>query len=202
MKSDILRRVEEMASSEQETRIAEEPLLAGDTGKGRTVSVAYLDDSDIESAVGLRGDGEDSDAGEDEDDHDEAPGPPADPERILVLAYTRDPKLFDRDAHTRRNKARADLKAATGMVFSSSHLHLILSASNCLHAWQAGEMNRSRAGESCWTETRVSICSCSNPSLTQVSRTPVQEGRDPPQIRVCWKQASAESRRPARDKPH
>jgi len=35
-------------------------------------------------------------------------------ETILELAYIRDPKLFDRDAQTRRSKTRSDLKAQTG----------------------------------------------------------------------------------------
>jgi activating signal cointegrator complex subunit 2 len=35
-------------------------------------------------------------------------------ENILELAYIKDPKLFDRDAETRRSKTRQDLKAETG----------------------------------------------------------------------------------------
>ena len=35
---------------------------------------------------------------------------------MLEQAYIRDPKLFDRDGQTRRSKARADLKAQTGMT--------------------------------------------------------------------------------------
>jgi activating signal cointegrator complex subunit 2 len=145
MKSDILRRVEEMEAAEQEALAAEEErLLPGGAGKGRTVTVAYLDDSDIDSAVGPRGDGEGSDEGE--DDQEETPEPPADPERVLVLAYQRDPKLFDRDANTRRSKARADLKASTGAIVS---YYCINTAHNYLFAWQAGGMSRSRVGESC-----------------------------------------------------
>lgn len=37
-------------------------------------------------------------------------------ENILELAYIQDPKLFNRDANTRRSKARADLKAETGAL--------------------------------------------------------------------------------------
>ena len=45
---------------------------------------------------------------------------PKGPETILELAYLQDPKLFNRDGETRRSKARADLKAQTGiyMVFT------------------------------------------------------------------------------------
>jgi activating signal cointegrator complex subunit 2 len=35
-------------------------------------------------------------------------------ETILELAYIENPKLFDRDANTRRSKARADLRLRTG----------------------------------------------------------------------------------------
>ncbi|KAJ7927495.1 hypothetical protein B0H13DRAFT_2229247 [Mycena leptocephala] len=38
----------------------------------------------------------------------------SDDEERKMLAYIRDPKLFDRDAQTRRGKAREDLKAQTG----------------------------------------------------------------------------------------
>lgn len=60
------------------------------------------------ASINVAGDGEGS-----EDDEDSPPEPIA-PETILELAYIRDPKLFNRDAETRRSKARADLKAQTG----------------------------------------------------------------------------------------
>lgn len=44
---------------------------------------------------------------------------------ILELAYIKDPKLFDRDANTRRSAARASLKAETGMRdFISIHQYI------------------------------------------------------------------------------
>jgi activating signal cointegrator complex subunit 2 len=45
---------------------------------------------------------------------------------VLELAYIENPKLFDRDSGTRRSKARADLKAKTGMLKASltdAYLH-------------------------------------------------------------------------------
>jgi hypothetical protein len=39
---------------------------------------------------------------------------PNTPETILELAYIADPKVFDRDAQTKRSKARVDLRAQTG----------------------------------------------------------------------------------------
>lgn len=41
---------------------------------------------------------------------------PPTPETILELAYIQNPKVFDRDAETRRSKARATLRARTGWV--------------------------------------------------------------------------------------
>ena len=39
---------------------------------------------------------------------------PLTPEAICEMAYLEDPKVFDRDAETRRSKARADLRGRTG----------------------------------------------------------------------------------------
>lgn len=98
MKTDILRLAEAMPedSDEEESR--------------RPIALDVIDlDDDVDEAgasnVKVLGDGEDS--GDEEVD-------PVKPETILELAYIRDPKLFDRDAETRRSKARADLKQQTG----------------------------------------------------------------------------------------
>jgi len=98
MKAEILRRAEAMSddSSEEES------------GKPKALDVIDLDDDLDEagaSTIKTLGDGEDS--GDEEVD-------PIKPETILELAYIRDPKLFDRDAETRRSKTRADLKQQTG----------------------------------------------------------------------------------------
>ncbi|KAI0355904.1 hypothetical protein OH77DRAFT_1401732 [Trametes cingulata] len=99
MKADILRRAEEISDDEDEDAAA--------------VAEDDLEDADV---VKVR----DGDATEEEEDEDEdrAEGTetPRNPETILELAYIRDPKLFDRDGQTRRSKARADLKAQTGMT--------------------------------------------------------------------------------------
>ena len=55
----------------------------------------------------------------DDDDEDEVEAPKG-PEIICELAYIRDPKLFDRDAQTRRSKARAELKTQTGIYLSKN----------------------------------------------------------------------------------
>jgi activating signal cointegrator complex subunit 2 len=110
MKADILRRAEEISDDEEEGEDEE-----GRNGAGRGKAKA-LDDGDLDldavrnHNVKVAGDGEES-GGEDGDEEEEA----LSPETICELAYIRDPKLFDRDAQTRRGQPRADLKAQTGM---------------------------------------------------------------------------------------
>ena len=98
MKAEILRRAEAMSQDSDEE----------ESGQPRALDVIDLDD-DIDGAgastIKILGDGEDS--GDEEVD-------PIKPETILERAYIRDPKLFDRDAETRRSKTRADLKQQTG----------------------------------------------------------------------------------------
>ncbi|KLO09861.1 hypothetical protein SCHPADRAFT_943333 [Schizopora paradoxa] len=104
MKADILRRAAELSDEEDEDEA---------TG-GKSAEVAFEDDLDSDDA--LPGPGKvvagDEDSSGDEEDEKEIT--PQDPETILELAYIRSPKVFDRDADTRRSKARADLKAQTG----------------------------------------------------------------------------------------
>lgn len=100
MKAEILRRAEAMSDDSDEE----------ESGRPRALDVIDLDD-DLDEAgantikIQTLGDGEES--GDEEVD-------PIKPETILELAYIRDPKLFDRDAQTRRSKTRADLKQQTG----------------------------------------------------------------------------------------
>lgn len=98
MKLEITRLAEAMSEESDEE----------ESGKRRALDVIDLDD-DLDKAgsgtVKIVGDGEDS--GDEEADTIK-------PETILELAYIRDPKLFDRDAETRRSKARADLKRQSG----------------------------------------------------------------------------------------
>ncbi|KAJ7634761.1 hypothetical protein FB45DRAFT_790113 [Roridomyces roridus] len=103
MKAEILRIAEEISDDEEEE--AEEQV-----GKKK----APPEDGDLDTdgeAIRLKiaGDGEES-GGEDGDPEEES----ITAQTICELAYLRDPKLFDRDAQTRRGKARADLKAQTG----------------------------------------------------------------------------------------
>ncbi|KAJ7126054.1 hypothetical protein C8R44DRAFT_618190 [Mycena epipterygia] len=108
MKADILRRAEEISDDEEEEE-------AGDfQNKGKTKE--HIEDGDLDIHAGhghikVAGDGEESG---DEDGDAEEDEEALSPETICELAYIRDPKLFDRDAQTRRAKARTDLKAQTG----------------------------------------------------------------------------------------
>jgi activating signal cointegrator complex subunit 2 len=120
MKADILRRAEAMSDDEEDE---EEEMKVGGGG-GKIVILAYdVEDLDEAGNVKIGGDGEESEDGEDEGDEEAVPKPQT-PETILELAYIRDPKLFDRDAATRRSKAREELKLQTG----TSCFHLSISA--------------------------------------------------------------------------
>ncbi|KAH9478377.1 CUE domain-containing protein 3 [Psilocybe cubensis] len=121
MKADILRRAEAISDDEEEEGLDSFgkplPVAANSKGKGKAIdSSGAIDlgpDEDEEDVIGLRvaGDGEDSDNSEAEDDEQEEEQTP---ESIIEQAYLRDPKVFERDAATRRSKARMDLKTQTG----------------------------------------------------------------------------------------
>ncbi|RDB30021.1 CUE domain-containing protein 3 [Hypsizygus marmoreus] len=105
MKADILRRAEEISDDEELSGDAE------DTKPKPKGSDLAFDDADEAPAVTIGGDGEsDSEGGEDAEQQPQ----PQNIETILELAYIRDPKVFDRDSATRREKARAELKERTG----------------------------------------------------------------------------------------
>ncbi|KAF8884883.1 hypothetical protein CPB84DRAFT_1964864, partial [Gymnopilus junonius] len=118
MKADILRRAEMLSDEEDE---AEEGATAA-KGKGKAketsggsdaVDLGPDDDEEL-VAVRLGGDGEDTEQEEDEEDEEDEPEEVQTPETIVEFAYLRDPKIFNRDAATRRSKARAELKTQTG----------------------------------------------------------------------------------------
>lgn len=94
MKADILRRAAELSESDEEYRDDDEL------------------DGDLDDGVRVVNDGEGSESGDSEGE--ERTQAPKSAETICELAYIRDSKLFDRDAETRRSKARTDLKTQTG----------------------------------------------------------------------------------------
>ena len=98
MKAIILRRAEEISDEE-----------LGDNEEGDI-------DSDLDAAdrVRINGDGEASD--NESIEPADKDGDTTSPETICELAYIKDPKLFDRDANTRRSVARQELKTKTGML--------------------------------------------------------------------------------------
>lgn len=113
MKTDILRRVE--ASSDSEDEVVN--VFGGVAGKGKMREVAF--DDELESVGGVRvaGDGEESSGNEEEDEDErgeEEPDSETTPQMIVELAYVANPKVFERDAATRRSKERAALRAQTG----------------------------------------------------------------------------------------
>jgi len=115
MKIDILRRVEAPSDSEdEEVNIFG---VAGDhhgtKGKGIEREVAFDDDLEDIGSVHLAGDGEEGSEDEDEDERDEEHETPS-VQTIIEMAYIANPKVFERDAATRRSKERAVLRAQTG----------------------------------------------------------------------------------------
>ena len=106
MKTDILRRVEASSDSEDEG-----VNIFGVAVKGKVREVAFDDALEDISVSGVRvaGDGEESSADEDEDE-----GAETSPQTICELEYIANPKVFERDAATRRSKERAALRAQTG----------------------------------------------------------------------------------------
>lgn len=117
MKADILRRAEAISDEEEDEEYQDKPSKwDGKDGLGPPTDDEE-DDVDL-AKVKITGDGEAS--GDEEEDEEIDGGVPQNPETILELAYLRDPKLFDRDAITRRSKARSDLKTQTGIFFKLS----------------------------------------------------------------------------------
>ncbi|KAJ4473676.1 hypothetical protein J3R30DRAFT_706475 [Lentinula aciculospora] len=101
MKADILRRVEEFSSSEEEDEV-----------KSEDIEDDQLDSTAV-NKIKVAGDGEDSDPSDSEDDGDIEPTKLS-LETILELAYIENPKLFDQDSATRSSQPRQKLKEKTG----------------------------------------------------------------------------------------
>ena len=112
MKADILRRAEAISDDDEDEKSdSYTPGTSGDKGKNKLVEIPDDDDdAGLVTSVRIVDDGEESDA--EEDDEEQANSP----EMILERAYLRDPKVFERDAVTRRSKARVDLRTQTGTV--------------------------------------------------------------------------------------
>ncbi|KAH9962905.1 hypothetical protein BC827DRAFT_1260123 [Russula dissimulans] len=121
MKTDILRRVEAPTDSEDDEEVnifgvvSDDQTRSKGKGKGRVREVAFDDELEDVGAVRVVGDGEESSADdEDEDGRDEERE--MSPQTIVELAYIANPKVFERDAATRRSKERATLRTQTGWV--------------------------------------------------------------------------------------
>ena len=115
MKADILRRAEAISDDDEDEMGHSYDQGANTDNKGKSKLIEIFDDDDagLVNNVRVVGDGEESDVDSGEEDDEEQTKIP---EMILELAYLRDPKVFERDAVTRRSKARTDLKTQTGRV--------------------------------------------------------------------------------------
>ncbi|KAF8803682.1 hypothetical protein BYT27DRAFT_7144097 [Phlegmacium glaucopus] len=113
MKADILRRAEAISDDDEDEK--SDSYIQGPSsvnkGKSKLIEIPDDDDAGLTDNVRVVGDGEESDVDSDEEDEEEQV---KSPEVILELAYLRDPKVFERDAVTRRSKARTDLRTQTG----------------------------------------------------------------------------------------
>jgi activating signal cointegrator complex subunit 2 len=112
MKADILRRAEAISDDDEDDSYDQRTNI-DNKGKSKLIEIFDDDDAGLVNNVHVAGDGEESDVDSDEEDNEEQV---KSPEMILELAYLRDPKVFERDAMTRRSKARTDLKTQTGIV--------------------------------------------------------------------------------------
>ena len=112
MKADILRRAEAISDDDEDDSYSQGTNI-GNKGKNKLLEIFDEDDAGLVNNVRIVGDGEQSDINSDEEDDEEQA---RSPEMILELVYLRDPRVFERDAVTRRSKARIDLKTQTGIV--------------------------------------------------------------------------------------
>ena len=114
MKADILRRAEAISDDDEDEMNDSYGQSANTDNKGKIKVIEIFDDDDAGLVKNVRiVGGEESDVDSDEEDEEEQT---KSPEMILELAYLRDPKVFERDAVTRRSKARTNLKTQTGIV--------------------------------------------------------------------------------------
>ena len=114
MKADILRRAEAISDDDEDEMSDSYGQVAntGNKDKSKLIEIFDDDDAGLVNNIRIVGDGEESDIDSDEEDEEEQA---KSPEMILELAYLRDSRVFERDAVTRRSKARTDLKTQTGI---------------------------------------------------------------------------------------
>lgn len=115
MKADILRRAEAISDDDDKDEMDDsygQSTSIDNKGKSKLIEIFDDDDAGLVNNVRIVGFGEESGEESDEEDEEQAKSP----EMILELAYLRDPKVFERDAVTRRSKARTDLKTHSGIV--------------------------------------------------------------------------------------
>ncbi|KAF9051785.1 hypothetical protein BJ165DRAFT_1608530 [Panaeolus papilionaceus] len=128
MKADILRRAEAISDSEDESELGDpfaeykEEKHKQAKGKQKTDNGLIDDEDDLltEAAhfhvrdAGGEDDSADEDLSADDEDEGEGVDAPVTPEIMIELAYIEDAAVFQRDANTRRSKARKELKDKTG----------------------------------------------------------------------------------------
>lgn len=120
MKADILRRVEAAPTDSEDDEMnifgVESDHHVKNKGKSRVREVTFDDELEDVGSVRVAGDGEETSTDEEDEDEGEEVEvePDLTPQTIVELAYIANPKVFERDAATRRSKERAALRAQTG----------------------------------------------------------------------------------------
>ncbi|PPQ73490.1 hypothetical protein CVT24_007819 [Panaeolus cyanescens] len=122
MKADILRRAEAISDSEDESDLDDPFAEHKEDKKGKGKQAADLDDEDICNETpqfhvrdaGGEDDSADEDLSADEDEEEQETDVVVTPEIMIEMAYVDDATVFQRDANTRRSKARKELKEKTG----------------------------------------------------------------------------------------
>ena len=139
MKADILRRAEAISDDDEDEMDDSygQGTSIDNKGKSKLIEIFDDDDAGLVNNVRIVGYGEESDEKSDEEDDEELA---KSPEMILELAYLRDPKVFERDAVTRRSKARADLKTQTGIYSCILYQPKVAILRNKLLGWDDGQI--------------------------------------------------------------
>lgn len=106
----------------------------------------------------------------------------------MELAYIRDPKLFDRDAQTRRSKARTDLKTQTGMPSPiCSRLWCILLVLMTCTLRMVGRADRGVAHHAGAKRALHPYIDSAITLINAITRVhTAQERQDTPETRVLW----------------
>lgn len=149
MKADILRRAEAIIEEDEEDEedVRAIPGATDAPGQASSERVVFSPEDELEEVeapkIKVMGDGEET--SESDTEAEDGAEEKVTPETLLELAWIRDPKLFDRNAATRRSKGREQLRKDTG----EPYFGIVGRVDVYDHPFQAGLMNKLKDGKSC-----------------------------------------------------